>query len=194
MRLINFFKRIPEFDQLTVEDKMVLIRHNLMPLITVNTKLSFDSETRQPIANNDNLPWNSALCQQVFGHELVTEMKNTLESFVILTQCDQKIVQLVLIVLILTKGFSTEPETPDTILVDGPAVYRAQCYYSELLWKYMESVHGLDVATHIFHKMISRCIAWQTLDSKIRRDIRQKLSPADEDELSPLMKSLLNIS
>ena len=193
MRLLAFFKQIPEFHQLAVEDKIALVRHNLMPLVTIYSTLSSLSRSDQTVAGFSDRPWRCPIFQKVNGAEITMELEKIFEPYLQLARCDQKIVQLALIVLILTKGFSTDSDTPDTILKDGLAVYRAQSVYSELLWKYMEVVHGLPTATHIFHQMISRFIAWQTVSLKIRRNVRETLLAADTDGIPPLMKSLLNL-
>ena len=188
-----FFKLIPEFHQLAVEDKITLVRHNLMPLVTIYAALSSLSRSDHSVAPFTDRPWSCPIFQKVNGPAIIMEIEKIFEPYLQLARCDQKIVQLALIVLILTKGFSTDSDTPDTILTDGLAVYRAQSHYSELLWKYMEAVHGLATATHIFHQMIARFIAWQTVTVKIRRNVRETLLTVDPVNISPLMKSLLNL-
>ena len=193
MQLLAFFKQIPEFHQLAVEDKIILVRNNLMPLVTIHATLSSVSRSDQTVSPCSNQPWSCPIFQKVNGPELVKDLEKIFEPYLQLARCDHKIVQLALVVFILTSGFSTDSDAPDTILRDALAVYRAQSHYSELLWKYMESVYGLATATHIFHQMISRFIAWQTLSVKIRRNVRETLLSTDTINIPPLMKSLLNL-
>ncbi|CAF4453399.1 unnamed protein product, partial [Adineta steineri] len=44
MRLLSFFRQIPEFNELNVDDKVTLIKYNLMPLVILNNTLSYNAE------------------------------------------------------------------------------------------------------------------------------------------------------
>jgi hypothetical protein len=131
---------------------------------------------------------------RLYYEEIYTRVKKIFESFVRIAQYDQRIIQLALIVFILTKGFSTDPDPNEPILNDGIAVYRAQNYYTELLWKYMETVHGSEKSTCIFNDLVAHFVSWQTVEKELRLNLRRNLSPSDINELLPIMKSLLHIS
>jgi hypothetical protein len=193
MRLLTFFKQIPEFNQLNVDDKVTLIKYNLMPLSILNSTLSYNVETEEVKETDSDVPWNTDILQKIHGQEIYRQVKKIFESFVRIAQYDQRIIQLALIVLILTKSFSTDSDAHEPILNDGIAVYRAQNYYTELLWKYMETVHGSDKSTCIFNDLVMHFISWQTLEKQLRLNLRKNLSPADINELLPIMKSLLHI-
>ena len=181
MRLIRFFRLIPEFDQLTVEDKRILVKHSIMQLVPIDSKSSSEA-CRSPLADtDDDRPWNSAAFHQIQGDMIVKEIKKTLACFYDLAQFDQKI---------FTEGFTLDAETSDTILNHGLAVYRAQSSYSELLWKYIETQHGSNIATRVFCDIIFRCISWHTLNPNVLQNVRPVALSADADELSPLIKSL----
>ncbi|CAF4436312.1 unnamed protein product [Adineta steineri] len=74
------------------------------------------------------------------------------------------------------------------------AVYRAQNYYTELLWKYIETVHGLEKATSIWIQLVTHFITWQTLHKKLRDNVQQNLLTTDMNELLPLMKTLFHFA
>jgi hypothetical protein len=190
LRLLTFFKQIPEFNDLNVQDKVTLIKYNLMPLVIINGTLSYREDIDQVLETETDVPWNSSFMQEVHGEEIYQQVRKVFESFLRIAQYDRKIILLALIVLILTKGFTGDSDTTQPILNDELAVYRAQSYYTELLWKYMETVHGAEKATLTYQQLIFSFISWQTLDGKIRRNIRQVLSPTDMDDMLPLMKSL----
>ena len=194
MRLIKFFRQIPEFDQLTTEDKTILVKHNIMQLVPIDSTLSPEASRNPPIGTDDEMPWNSAAFQQIQGQEIVMGIKKMLESFRNLARFDQKIVRLALVILIFTESFTPDAQTSGTILKDGLAVYRAQSYYSDLLWKYMQAQHGSNIATQIFCEIVFRCISWHTLNPKVRQNVRHVALSAAADELTPLMKSLLNLT
>ena len=120
-------------------------------------------------------------------------MRKIFESFVLIAQCDQRIIHLALITLILTKGFSTGISELEPVLNDGMAVYRAQNYFTELLWKYIETVHGREKAIHIWGQLVMHFITWQTLHKKLRDNVAKNLLATDMNELLPLMKTLFHI-
>jgi len=193
MRLLTFFKQIPEFNQLNVDDKVTLIKYNLMPLALLNSTLSYNMETKQVMETDTDVPWDGSIVRTVHGDEIYMKIKKVFDSFVRIAQYDQRIVQLALIALILTKGFSTDPDASEPILNDNIAVYRAQNYYTELLWKYMETVHGSVKSICIFNELVAHFISWQTVHKELRLSLRKVLSSTDINELLPIMRSLLHI-
>ncbi|UJR37041.1 hypothetical protein I4U23_029746 [Adineta vaga] len=194
IRLLTFFKQIPEFDQLNVDDKVTLIKFNLLPLLCINCTLSYKIETDQIIETDSDVPWDPSVIQEVYGYDGYLQMRKIFESFVHIAQYDQRIIQVALITLILTKGFSAGEGEPEPILNDGMAVYRAQNYYIELLWKYIETVHGREKAITIWGKIVTHFITWQTLHKKLRDTVQENLLATDMNELLPLMKTLFHIS
>jgi hypothetical protein len=195
MRLLSFFKQIPEFNELNAQDKLTLVKYNLMPLVILNCTLAYDVETKSIKEDDSDAPcYPTSFMIKIHGEEVYIRVKKIFDSFVRIAQYDQRIIQLALIILILTKGFSTNDSAPEPMLNDGIAVYRAQNYYTELLWKYLETIHGYGKAAQIFNELVAHFISWQTLQGQLRHNLRQALSPTEMNELLPIMKSLLHIS
>jgi hypothetical protein len=194
IRLLAFFKQIPEFDQLNVDDKVTLIKFNLLPLLCISCTLSYKIETDQIVETDSDVPWDSSVIQEVYGYDGYLQMRKIFESFVHIAKYDQKIIQLALITLILTKGFSTGTSELEPVLNDYIAVYRAQNYYTELLWKYIETVHGTEKAIQIWSKLVTHFITWQRLHIDLRECVQRNLGSTDMNELLPLMKSLFHFS
>lgn len=192
IRLLTFFKQIPEFNELNVDDRVALIKLNLLPLLCINCTLSYKPETDQIIETDSDAPWDQSRIQIMFGVEGYHWIKRIFDQFFNIAKRDQKIIQLALITFILTKGFSVA-EIDEPILSDGMAVYRAQSYYTELLWKYMETIYGFDTATHMFSKLIAHFMTWQTLQVPIRHIIEQNLLSTNTSEILPFMKALMQI-
>jgi hypothetical protein len=143
---------------------------------------------------DSDAPWNSTILAKVHGDEIYRRVKKVFDSFARIAQYDQRIIQLALIVFILTKGFSTNGSTSEPILDDSMAVYRAQKYYTELLWKYLQTIHGNGKAIHIFKELVAHFISWQTLQEYPSRSLPNVLIATDMNEVLPIMKSLLQIS
>lgn len=193
MRLLTFFKSIPEFHELNVDDKVTLIKFNLLPLLCLNCTLSYKTETDQIVESEFDVPWDSSVIKDVYGYDGYIQMRKIFESFVSIARYDQRIIQLALVTLILTKGFSTGQGELEPILNDGFAVYRAQNFYVELLWKYIDATHGYDNAIHIWTNLITHFVSWQTLHKRLRDHVQLNLSYTDPNELLPLMKSLFHL-
>jgi uncharacterized protein YggT (Ycf19 family) len=193
MRLLSFFKQIPEFNQLNVDDKVTLIKYNFTVVLPVSCTLSYNTETEQMIETDSDVPRNTQAFQLVYGYNICAQSKKIFDSLLHIANYDKKIIQVSLIILILTKGFSTA-DSHEPILNNIMAVYHAQNYYTELLWKYMEATHGSEVAVRLFSKLIVHVISWQTIQEDMRNNILRTLSPKDIDELVPIMKSLLHLS
>ncbi|CAF0950003.1 unnamed protein product [Adineta ricciae] len=172
MRLLTFFRQIPEFNELNVDDKVTLIKYNLMPLILLNNPKAF---------------------HRMHGTEVFLQVKKIFTTFLQIAQCDQRIIQLTLIVLLLTKGFCMYTGTDEPVLNDGMAVFRAQNYYTELLWKYMETTHGTEKSIRMFNDLIVHFQVWQRVEGQIRNNARKLLGPNETNEILPIMKSLLHI-
>jgi len=165
-----------------------------MPLVILNCTLSYNTETDSIIEADSDAPWNTTVFQKTHSQDVYIRVKKIFESFVRIAQYDQRIIQLALIILILTKGFSTNDAASEPILNDGIAVYRAQNYYTELLWKYLETIHGYGKAAQIFNELVAHFISWQTLQGCLQSDLYKALSPTEMNELLPIMKALLHVS
>jgi hypothetical protein len=194
MRLVVFFKQIPEFNQLNVDDKVTLIKYNLLTVFCINCVLSYRTENDQIMEAESDLPWNTQYAQILYGYNIYMQAKKIFASLSQIVKCDKKIMHLALITLVLIKGFSITVAPDEPILNDKMAVYRLQNYYTELLWKYMETIHGHEKAVQLFSKLIVDVISWQTIQEEMRNNIVRTLSPKDVAELLPVMKSLLRIS
>ena len=193
IRLLTFFKQIPEFNSLNVDDKVTLIKFNLLPLLCINCTLSYRTETESIVESDSDVPWNPASLQTVYGLEGYLEVRKVFDQFLHIAKYDQKIIHLALITFILTKGFAAT-RTEEPILNDCMAVNRAQNYYTELLWKYMETVHGAEIATKMFTKLSVLCMTWQKSMVKLRDIMEQNLLSANTNELLPFMKAILHIA
>lgn len=194
MRLLSFIKQIPEFNQLHVDDRVTLIKYNLMTVLGVNSALSYNIETKQLVETDSDLPSNVQYFRVLHGYNICMQTSKIFDSFLHIAKYDRKIIELTVIILILTKGFSIISDHDEQILYDIMSTYRAQNYYTELLWKYMETMHGYKKAVGLFSEIILRVISWQVIYEQMRNNILRTLSPEDVGELVPIMKSTLRIS
>jgi hypothetical protein len=192
VRLLCFFKQIPEFNNLNIQDKLTLVKYNLMPLVILSCTLSYKTESNDIIETDSDAPWNASIMVSVHGNEIFMQVKKVFDSLVRIAQYDQRIIHLALIILFLTKGATSDSEA-EPILIDSMTVYRGQSYYTELLWKYLETIHGNGKSIHIFNELVAHFISWQTLQGYLHRNLQNVLLPTEMDELLPIMKSLLHM-
>ncbi|CAF1320603.1 unnamed protein product [Rotaria sordida] len=194
MRLLSFSKQIPEFNQLNVDDKVTLIKYNLPTVLGINSVLSYNTETEQLIESDSDVPFNTQFFRVLHGYNVCMQIRKIFTSFLHIAKYDRKIIELIIIILILTKGFSITSDHDEPILNDEISVYRAQNYYIELLSKYIETMHGYEKAIKLFSELVVHIISWQTIQEEIRKDVLRTLSPEYINELVPIMKSMLRIS
>ncbi|CAF0890592.1 unnamed protein product [Adineta steineri] len=194
MRLLSFFKQIPEFDQLNIDDKVTLIKYNIPTVLSVNRALSYNPDTHELIESSSDVQDNIEFYPVLHGYNTFQQSKKVFLSFLHLVKYDRKIIELALVVLMFTKGISTTSPQDEKILNDTMSVYRAHNYYTELLWKYMETVYGYEKAVSLFSELINHIISLQILQEEIQKNILRVLSPDNTDELLPIIKSVLCIS
>ena len=164
-----------------------------MPLVILNGALNYRADVGQVMEVEKDVPWNMMAMQEFYGNAICLQIEKNFQRFLRIAQYDRKIMLLALVILIFTPATSIDFDTPEPMLSDNLAVYRAQAYYTELLWKYMETVHGSQQTIKTFQDLVINFIAWRSMDSEIRRSIQHVLSPSDVDGMIPLMKSLLNL-
>ena len=181
------------FEQLNVEDKILLTKHHLMPLVILNGALNYRDDVGQVLEGEQDVPWNMLTMQEFYGTEVSLQMDKNFQRFLRIARYDRKIMLLALVILIFTSARSIDIASPVPSLNDNLAVYRAQSHYATLLWKYMETVHGFKQTIKTFQDLVMNFILWRGMDNHVRTSIQHALSPSDVDGMIPLMKSLLNL-
>jgi hypothetical protein len=194
LRFINFFRQINEFQELLIDDRLILIKYNLFPVFPIgkcyNYRETNDCCSRHPCEETDKHRRFYAL----FGdcnHIRETFIKLTL-SLVDATRQNPTLLSLLLIILILTPGLSLNEEEPP--LNDPLAVYRVQSYYTKLLWSYLVNESGEIEACRHFTRLLNTILRLQSSSKVIRiffRDLYRSSNTVDK--ITPLMQSVLHV-
>ena len=192
MRLLAFFRQIPTFQELNVDDKVSLIKYNLMATVVVNCALAYNTETNQILETESDSPWNMQFFQILHGYHLARQVQKIFASFLQIAIQDPHIIRLTLVQMIFIKRWVFDTLQPH--LSDDAAIHRAQNYYTELLWKYMESKYGSQEAARIYSQLVISILSYQTVEEELRNNIKRVLSPEDVGGLVPIMKSVLHIN
>ena len=164
-----------------------------MIVVGINCTLSYNTETDQIVETDTDIPWNTQFSQLLYGYNICRKVQKIFRCLSNIAEYDRSIIQLTLIIVLLTNGFSTTDDRASA-LNDGMAVHRAQNYYTELLWKYMETMHGLDKTVQLFGQLVTHIVSWQTIQEEMRQNIVRTLSPEEIGELFPIIKSVFRIS
>jgi hypothetical protein len=100
--------------------------------------------------------------------------------------------QLTLVVMLFSKGLSSMMNSSESLLNNQQQVFRAQNFYIEILWLFMEKSYGSTRTVLTFSTLISKCLLIQELLRDIQLDIHEKLDPSYQ--VSPIIRSLMHLS
>jgi hypothetical protein len=108
-----------------------------------------------------------------------------------IVEMDPRLMQLVLIIMLFSKGISTMTDTIEPLLNNPLEVFRVQNFYLEHFWIFMEKYYGTTRAVFTLSKLISQCLQIQILLRDIQQDIHEKLDPC---QVPPIVRTLMNLS
>ena len=178
INFISYFKHLPEFQQLDVDDQVLLIKENIRFLLPINyalLKTPIHSQFRythvQTIGciNNINL------------HLMYQHLSNSFVPFVVF---DPLIMKLLLIILF----FKT---TTNIDYQQLQYIKRIQSSYTELLWLYINEKCGELKAIRFLTTMVTKLLHLQTMIDQIDSIVRLN---SDIQYLDSLMKTILQLS
>ena len=200
VKLINFIRQIPEFEELDESDRLILVKHNLTLLFVIRHALTFD--TTRELIYDDNLtnsvsPSDEAFAQHCkslfilcYGYEFNREFISILRSVYHIVEKDPIVVQLLMLTMIFLKGLSIyHDEQP--LLNDGKHVFRIQLKYTDLLFRYFMYRSSFEAAVLKMIRFTEVLIRSQRVMADFHQYIKNKV---DANCVNPLMRSLLNLT
>ncbi|CAF4943261.1 unnamed protein product [Rotaria sp. Silwood1] len=179
--LIDYFKSIPEFSNLSTEIKIGLLKSNLNQTLRLNNVL-----VMQATGVVDDI--NSIVFKNVFPIDLFIELCHcsmALMPFVY----DPIFLKLIFIVLIFSTSLSIRYDTNEQI-IPTKTILSIQNVYIELLWRYMLyrcSTYRESIG--LLTSFITRLLHSQTVGEKLSQYINKIISN-HVDQLEPIMKSM----
>lgn len=200
VKLINFFREIPEFQQLDGHDRLVLVKYNLAVVFLIRHSLSYDNikeicydhDTPLNCSRNDQMfayNWKSLfiLCCGYEFHRAVAILLDNLAHFI---NRDALVAQLVMLIILFSKGLSAEDDSEPT-LHDDRRVLRAQSKYLDLLFRYLMKNSSYESVAMKMVQLTQQILRIQ----RISRDFQQYVkTKGDVTYVNPLMKSLLHFA
>jgi hypothetical protein len=200
IKLINFIRQIPEFEELNENDRLILVKHNLTLLFVIRHALTFD--TTRELVYDDNLsssvsPSDEAFahhCKSIFilcyGYEFNREFLSILRSVCHIVDQDPIVVQLLMLIMIFLKGLSINDDQQPS-LNDGKHVFHIHSKYTDLLFRYFIHRSSFDAAVLTMMRVTEVLIRSQRLMRDFHRYVKSKV---DATHVNPLMRSLLHLT
>jgi hypothetical protein len=195
LRFIKFFRQIEEFEGLNGDDRFVLIKYNLHPVIPIS-KCYYYKPTDNWCSNGEievaekQRP-SFMLCSG--SNNISDTFKSLVLSLVQITEQDPTLLSLLLTILIFCPCLSMNEDEPP--LKDSLAVHRAQSHYINLFWNYLVNKWGEVKAYKNFSQLLTVIFRMQSATKNFRDFFRtQCITSNSVDKIGPLMQSVLHIS
>lgn len=178
--LIDYFKQIPEFNRLGIEDKIRLIRNHFGLMMTIS-ELMLNRSMHSNLSNS---------LKNVFGINLAT---NTIQGSerILKYVYDPIVLKLLLIIHTLSSGIDKyrNDTDMDRIFDDTISIFSGQNIYVELLWRYLLTKFSCEKETvKFFNKLILDLLFIQHACFGVERymcDLAHEI-----DQMKPLMQSM----
>lgn len=192
VRLITYFKKTPEFELLDSEDRVTLVKHNLLAVVFMHLVLIYDpiADTYHEYNTNDPL-FQGKDWIKILGDEFYEELTGTVKKLIQIIEFDRVIAKFLLVIILYTKLFCGYDILHEPSLNDLPAVHSAHTVYLETLYKYCLHQYGYSRTVRLFTNLTAQLFAIQRLSIQLKDYVRDCVDPA---ELSPLMQTVLQLS
>ena len=190
MRLITFLKHIAEFQQLTEDDRVYLVKLNLIVLSFFHSIFLYDPvrstyherNTTDPVYSGED--WVKS-----FNGQFHADIRQLRSDFLDLFPSSDIMIKLSFLIFIFSNRVSlNEANQYSTIKAQSSSIFNAQNVFGDLLYKYCLNQHGVTAAPIMFTRYVSKVMKLQQLIDEVRFTIRNYV---DIRQLSPLMENLL---
>ena len=192
---INFFRQIPEFEELPLDDRVRLIKYNLFPSFPICKCYHQEKESDifSLIPNLEGQRRRQLFLSSGISIDTFKSVMNVVNSLVQITERDVKLLSLLLVIVFFIPGLSMSEEEPP--LKDPIGLNRAQSHYTKVLWNYLINQYG-DLETHRrFIGLIGLILRLQSAANSFRSFFRQKCVTLNAiDQMTPLVQTVLNLS
>jgi hypothetical protein len=176
--LIEYFKIIPEFNRLCINDRIRLIRNQFGVINNINEAIIHPGVSTNLIISLSN----------VFGIYLAKRILGCIERIQMFTS-DPILLKLFLIIVTLSSGIYRNDIDMNQIYDDTLSIYSAQNIYVELLWKYILSRSSTPLhAVKFFNKLVQFLL--YLLNVHLLLDSYVHNLPNEIEQMEPLMQSM----
>jgi len=186
IRMITFFKLTPQFSSLHEDERLTLVKHNLLAILYFHICMCVNTETeiyQEPNTTNDFFYHANELRR--YSDEIYIRTMKLIREVQDICSHDHLIIKLAMLIMIFFNG-SDSFESTDCQNND---VFRAQNVFIELLWKYFEARFDPEQTPLLYSRLIQAIIEAQALGRLTKEAIALKNLP--NDQLAPLMQSVI---
>jgi len=153
--LINFYKAIPQFNELDLRDRILLIKLNFVKIIHLHCIL-IQKFHENPTIGASMSKWISA-----DFHSHMSGTRGKFDRFIE----NPLIIKLALIVFIFSINLSTPRDTnsDDNYYKDKMKICEIQDFYATVLWRYLNSIYDEKGAIRSLEIIIAQILRYQAL-------------------------------
>lgn len=182
--LITFLKQLPHFQQLPVDDRLILLKNNMKiitPILIFLLNTTFNVELR---VNDPGM------------HNLNNKIAHAYSLFAYLVPDDNKLLTLLITVFLFCPCLSTNDSLCDAGSITDQSrqlIHNAYDEYTQLLWRYIveKSPDNEQKAIMTYTKIITTFVRLQTVASEIHDIVECNVQI---DQLHMLMQSILHLT
>lgn len=192
IRLITFIKQIPEFQLFDSDDRVTLVKHNLLAVVFMHVVLLYDPVADTYHEHNTEDPiFQGKDWIQILGENFYRQLTDVATRLIRIMQYDRVIVKIFLLLILFTKGFCSYDIIHEPSLHNHSIVLNTQNLYTEILYKYCLHHYGLTKTIHLFTRTINQILSIQRLAVHLKDFVHNHI---DASQLSPLMQSVLQLT
>ncbi|CAF1250047.1 unnamed protein product [Adineta steineri] len=186
LRMITFLKLTPQFNCLHEDDRLALVKHNLLAVLYLHACICTDLDTEifhEPNTIHDfcyHMYELRRFSDEVYtlAMELIKDVKNQISS-------DHLVIKLIILIMIFSKGSDFD----EPIWLEPQKIFLAQNIFINLLWKYLDIRYGYDKTASIYSHLIFACMKAQNIGRKTKEAVTKQT--VNSDDLAPLMQSVI---
>ncbi|CAF4644225.1 unnamed protein product [Rotaria sp. Silwood1] len=186
LRTITFLKLTPEFNCLHEDDRLALVKHNLLASLFVHLCMCVDIQTQiyhEPNTSNDFCYRAGEL--RLYSDEVYQQSMMFIHEVQDICSNDHLIMKIAMLIIIFSKG----SDVNEPYWLHPHEIFHAQNVFIDILWKYLDVRFNSDLTASIFSRLIFACMKAQILGQKTKEAVSKQT--VYYDHLAPLMQSVL---
>ena len=180
--LIEFYKQIPLFQQLHLDDQILLIKSNLTHLVHLHHIL------RDHFKENPKIGHLMSKWMNIDFHKQMSKTRHSLDYFI----DHPMVLKLSLVMFIFMINLSRFPSKEISIdFLDRCSIVENQNLLITLLWKYLHRIYDEKQAIKGIQLIVFQYLRYQSLIEDMEMTISNKFN---SNQFHPLTKSVLHLS
>lgn len=180
--LIYFYKKIPEFKQLHIDDQILLIKCNLVKNMNLHYII---------VQNFQENPLIGLCMSQWINRDFHDAMSRTRRYFYQFKE-HPLVLKLALVVFLFSVNLSLPKGTYQHVnYVKRMDISRIQEFYTTLLWRYLNCLLGERAAIRAVEIIVTQILRFQTLMNEMEETLKNN---SDSNEVNPLIQSIFQMN